>query len=862
MTPAHIALRGVRTHNLRNFDLDLPRGRLVVLTGPSGSGKSSLAFDTLYAEGQRLYVESLSAYARQFLPRMSRPEVDRIDGLSPAIAIEQRQSSSHPRSTVGTATGIHDYLRLLYARAGVAHCPDHPGEALVAHSVEDVLGRALALAEGTAISILAPLAPAAGEGLAARVAALRARGFERFRVDGAVVDPEVAAAAAPGARIEVVVDRLRVREAMRGRIAESVETSLRVRPDLVVLQLTDSGGSIALPTRAACPSCGRAAPVLEPRLFSFNSPAGACPTCSGLGRVGLPSSQGRGGGGAREGDAPVDGDEAQGRACPQCEGTRLRREARNVLLGRTGRACAIHEVARMPLALARATLEDLCAGGAEPERLLVAEISTRLALLERIGIGYLSLERGTDTLSGGEAQRIRLASQIGSRLTGVLYVLDEPSIGLHPRDHRRLIATLQQLRDLGNTVLVVEHDEETIRAADHVVELGPGAGEHGGEVVAQGAPAAIERNARSLTGDYLSGRRRIEVPARRAPGDGGWLRLLGARGNNLRGIDLAVPVGLLTCVTGVSGSGKSTLVLDTLAAALARALHGAAREPAPHRALEGMQAFERVVRVDQAPIGRTPRSNPATYSGIFTEVRELFAATPAARERGYGAGRFSFNLAGGRCEACQGEGRTRVQMHFLPDLLVPCETCAGRRYNRETLEVRYRGHDISEVLDMTVERAAGFFAAIPAVAQRLALLRDVGLGYVRLGQEATSLSGGEAQRVKLAQELARRGAGRTIYILDEPTTGLHMHDIAMLLRVLARLRDAGNTLVVIEHNLDVVKTADWIVDLGPEAGEEGGRIVAEGTPEQVAAAGAGSTAPFLRAALAAARAAAILAQPS
>ena len=939
-----IRVRGARTHNLRNIDVDLPRNRLVVVTGLSGSGKSSLAFDTLYAEGQRRYVESLSSYARQFLQIMDKPDVDHIEGLSPAIAIQQRNAGANPRSTVGTVTEIHDYLRLLYARAGQAHCPDHPDQPLGAHSVAQMVDAALARPEGAALMVLAPVVQGRKGQFAELFNDLRARGFVRFRVDGAVVDadslPELARSESHS--IDVVVDRLRVKPQSRTRLAESFETALRIADGKAHLLDSDNGEETAFSSRQSCPVCGYAAPVLEPRLFSFNNPYGACPTCSGLGKVEffdparvLAHPELSLGGGAIAGwdarnkqsharllalaeragvdialawqDLPEDfrarvlhGDPPGGpaaapargrrgaaaapaapfpgvlptlerrwretdspairealaplralRTCPDCMGTRLRREARFVFLGEGSQRKAIYEIEAQPLAQARQTMESLALEGVRREigQPIIAEIDGRLRFLNDVGLGYLSLDRATDTLSGGEAQRIRLASQIGSGLTGVLYVLDEPSIGLHQRDNQRLIETLKRLRDLGNTVLVVEHDEEMIRTADHVVDMGPGAGEHGGRVVAQGTPAEVIADPASLTGDYLSGRRRIAVPsARRRPGLD-WLRVRGASGNNLRNVDLEVPVGRLVCITGVSGSGKSTLVNDTLAAALARHLNGARAEPAPYAAIEGLEHFDKIVNIDQAPIGRTPRSNPATYTGLFAPIRELFAGSVTARERGYGVGRFSFNVAGGRCETCQGEGMIKVEMHFLPDIYVACETCGGSRYNRETLEVLYRGRNISEVLDLSVEQAHGVFDAVPVLERKLRTLTDVGLGYIRLGQSATTLSGGEAQRIKLAHELSKRDTGRTLYVLDEPTTGLHFHDIDMLLAVLHRLRDAGNTVVVIEHNLDVIKTADWVVDLGPEGGRGGGSIVAEGTPEQIAAVPASFTGQYLRAVL-------------
>jgi len=939
-----IRVRGARTHNLRNIDVDLPRNRLVVVTGLSGSGKSSLAFDTLYAEGQRRYVESLSSYARQFLQIMEKPDVDHIEGLSPAIAIQQRNAGANPRSTVGTVTEIHDYLRLLYARAGQAHCPDHPEVALGAHSVAQMVDAALARPDGTALMVLAPVVQGRKGQFAELFNDLRARGFVRFRVDGAVVDADAIPELARGEAhdISVVVDRLRVRPQSRTRLAESFETALRIADGKTHLLDSDNGEETAFSSRHACPVCGYAAPTLEPRLFSFNNPYGACSVCAGLGKVeffdpervvthpelslaggaiagwdarnkqsharlaalaqrngvdmdlaweALPQAfrdqvlHGDGGevapaarprtrraGAAaaavpfpgvlptlerrwRETDSPAIREALAPlrslRVCPDCHGTRLRREARFVFLGTGAQRKAIFEVEALPLARAHECMATLELEGMRREIGLpiIAEIGARLRFLNDVGLGYLTLDRATDTLSGGEAQRIRLASQIGSGLTGVLYVLDEPSIGLHQRDNQRLIETLKRLRDLGNTVLVVEHDEEMIRTADHVIDMGPGAGVHGGNVVAQGTPAEVIADAQSLTGAYLSGRQQIAVPvARRRPGPD-WLRLRGASGNNLQAVDLELPVGRLVCITGVSGSGKSTLINDTLAAVLARHLNGARAEPAPHAAIDGLEHFDRLVCIDQAPIGRTPRSNPATYTGLFAPIRELFAASVTARERGYGVGRFSFNVAGGRCEACQGEGLIKVEMHFLPDIYVTCETCDGRRYNRETLEVLYRGRNISEVLDLSVEQAHGVFDAVPVLERKLRTLTDVGLGYIRLGQSATTLSGGEAQRIKLAHELSKRDTGRTLYVLDEPTTGLHFHDIALLLAVLHRLRDAGNTVVVIEHNLDVIKTADWVIDLGPEGGSAGGRIVAAGTPEEIAAAAGSHTGAYLKGAL-------------
>ncbi len=919
-----IKIRGARTHNLKNINLDLPRNKLTVITGLSGSGKSSLAFDTLYAEGQRRYVESLSAYARQFLQLMEKPDVDLIEGLSPAISIEQKATSHNPRSTVGTVTEIHDYLRLLYARAGTPHCPEHD-QPLAAQSVSQMVDHVLALPEDTRLMILAPvIANRKGEQLDL-FSELKAQGFVRLRVDGKVYDIDNLPKLAKTSKhtIDVVVDRLKVRADARQRLAESFETALTHAEGRALAVEMDTGVEHLFSSKFACPICSYALQELEPRLFSFNNPMGACPKCDGLGQIqffdaarvvayphlslaagaikgwdrrnqfyfqmleslaghygfdlslpfeNLPASvQGivlQGSGREeirfkylnekgtrfershsfegivpslerryRETDSVMVREELakylNNKPCPECAGARLRREARHVFIG----AKTISEVSRLSLINCRDFFNLLQMEGhkAQVAEKIVKEITARLSFLINVGLDYLSLDRSAETLSGGEAQRIRLASQIGSGLTGVMYVLDEPSIGLHQRDNTRLLETLKRLRDIGNTVIVVEHDQEAIEAADYVVDMGPGAGEHGGSIVAEGTPAEVEANPDSLTGAYLSGRRRIEIPRQRTPIDAArQLKILGASGNNLKHVHLEVPVGLFSCITGVSGSGKSTLINDTLYALAARHLYGSALEPAAHTGIEGLEFFDKVINVDQSPIGRTPRSNPATYTGLLTPIRELFAGVPASRERGYGPGRFSFNVKGGRCEACQGDGMIKVEMHFLPDIYVPCDVCHGKRYNRETLEIRYKGKTIYEILQMTVEQAREFFDAVPVVARKLQTLIDVGLTYIQLGQSATTLSGGEAQRVKLALELSKRDTGRTLYILDEPTTGLHFADIELLLKVLSRLRDHGNTIVVIEHNLDVIKTADWVVDLGPEGGDGGGRILAAGTPEAVA----------------------------
>jgi excinuclease ABC subunit A len=920
-----IRIRGARTHNLRNIDLDLPRERLTVITGLSGSGKSSLAFDTLYAEGQRRYVESLSAYARQFLSVMDKPDVDSIEGLSPAIAIEQKAGSHNPRSTVGTVTEIYDYLRLLYARAGLPRCPRH-GIDLAAQSVSQMVDQVLQAPAGELALLLAPMIEERKGEHGQVIAQLAGQGFVRVRIDGNLHEIDAVPKLDPKRKhsIEAVVDRFRVRPEASQRLAESFETAIRISQGVVRVVFPESPALSAMlfSSRHACPECGFSVPALEPRMFSFNNPAGACPTCDGLGfqeffdpeRVVVHAHLSLAGGAVRGWDrrnahyfqmlqslarhfefdveTPWDeleprirqvllsgsGEEAiefryqEGRTpvkrrhvfegivpnlerrfretdsqavrdelhkylgtrpCVDCNGARLNEAARSVLIENR----SLPEVTHMTVGNAREYFLALSLSGwrAEVAARIVREVGERLRFLVDVGLDYLSLDRSAASLSGGEAQRIRLASQVGSGLTGVMYILDEPSIGLHQRDNERLLGTLKRLRDLGNTVIVVEHDADAIRAADHVVDLGPGAGAHGGLVVAQGTPAQIEADPASLTGAYLSGRQSIALPERRRSAQPDqWISIRGARGNNLQNITVDLPIGLLTCVTGVSGSGKSTLVDDTLFRHAAARLNGSSIDGAGEcDEIVGLERFERVIEIDQNPIGRTPRSNPATYTGMFTAIRELFAAVPEARARGYDTGRFSFNVKGGRCEACQGDGVIRVEMHFLPDVYVPCDVCAGRRYNRETLEIQYRGRSIHQVLDTTVEEALQLFENVPSVAVKLRTLMEVGLSYVRLGQNATTLSGGEAQRVKLARELAKRGAGRTLYILDEPTTGLHFHDIAQLLHVLERLRDAGNTLVIIEHNLDVIKTADYVIDLGPEGGERGGRVVASGTPEAI-----------------------------
>ncbi len=999
----HISIRGARTHNLKNIDLDIPRNQLVVITGLSGSGKSSLAFDTLYAEGQRRYVESLSAYARQFLQRMDKPDVDLIEGLSPAISIEQKSTSHNPRSTVGTVTEIHDYLRLLFARAGTPYCPTHQ-LALQSQTVTQMVDAVLALPAGTKLMLLCPLARARKGEFSDVLAQLQAQGYVRFRLDGAVYEYENLPKLKKTEKhdIDVVIDRVKVRSApassatapadvlaydqLRQRLAESFEAALRIGGSegagrVLALEI-DSGVEHGFNARFACPTCSYALAELEPRLFSFNAPLGACPSCDGLGvtelfdpaRVvafpqlslasgaikgwdrrnpyyfalleglaahyrfdleapfeSLPSAvqnavlQGSGeeeisfdyvfdtGANSpktlrkkhpfegilpnlqrrfRETDSATVREELSryrsNQACAACAGTRLQPQARHVKVGEGAQARAIFEISRSTLRDCLDYFTQLSMEGAKGEiaARIVREIGLRLKFLNDVGLSYLSLERSADTLSGGEAQRIRLASQIGSGLTGVMYVLDEPSIGLHQRDNDRLIATLRHLRNIGNSVLVVEHDEDMIRAADHVIDMGPGAGVHGGRVMAQGTCAEVQANPGSLTGQYLAGTLKIELPKRRRP----WLpvlhnqvkttpkkpskttipspaaerraareaahqaslgslqeiRVLGATGNNLKNVSVAFPVGLLSCVTGVSGSGKSTLVNDTLYAAVARTLYRAHDEPAAHQAIEGIEHFDKVINVDQSPIGRTPRSNPATYTGLFTPMRELMSEVPMARERGYSPGRFSFNVAGGRCEACQGDGMVKVEMHFLPDIYVPCDICKGQRYNRETLEVQYKGKNIAEILNLTVEAAYEFLQAVPNIARKLQTLLAVGLSYIQLGQAATTLSGGEAQRIKLALELSKRDTGRTLYILDEPTTGLHFADIALLLKVLHQLCDAGNTIVIIEHNLDVIKTADWLIDMGPEGGAGGGSVVGVGTPETLAQNPASFTGRYLQ----------------
>jgi len=939
-TVEKIVIRGARTHNLANIDLELPRDKLIVFTGLSGSGKSSLAFDTIYAEGQRRYVESLSAYARQFLSMMQKPDLDHIEGLSPAISIEQKAASHNPRSTVGTVTEIHDYLRLMFARVGIPRCPEH-GQTLDAQTVSEMVDTALNQPEGSRLMLLAPVVRNRKGEHTGLLRDLRAQGFVRARIDGEVYDLDgdlPSLSLRQKHTIEVVVDRFRVRSNMSGdesgiaqRLAESFETALAIADGLALLapMPADSGKPRAddLPellfsARFACPECDYSLPELEPRMFSFNNPNGACPACDGLGRkqffdparVVANSELSLAGGAIRgwdrrnayyfqmiqslarhygfDPDTPfgelpervrevvlhgsgtekisfryfADGGtqsrkhpfvgiipnlerryhETDSRIvreelsryiseqpCPTCDGQRLNAAARNVFINER----SLPEIAGWSIEQCLAFFAELKLAGwrGEIAGRILKEVRERLTFLVNVGLDYLTLDRRADTLSGGEAQRIRLASQIGAGLVGVMYVLDEPSIGLHQRDNARLLETLTRLRDLGNTVIVVEHDEEAIRAADHIVDIGPGPGVHGGRIVYSGAPSGVLDCADSLTGDYLSGRKAIQIPSRRIkPQRKRMFRLEGARGNNLRDVDVEIPAGLFVCVTGVSGSGKSTLINETVYKLMARELNGASENPAPLRKFSGLELFDKVVDIDQSPIGRTPRSNPATYTGLFTPIRELFAGTKEARSRGYKPGRFSFNVKGGRCEACQGDGMVRVEMHFLPDIFVPCDVCHGKRYNRETLTVHYKGKNIHEVLAMTVEDALAFFEPVPAVARKLKTLMDVGLSYITLGQSAVTLSGGEAQRIKLARELSKRDTGNTLYILDEPTTGLHFHDIKHLLEVLHRLRDDGNTVVVIEHNLDVIKTADWIIDLGPEGGVRGGQVVATGTPEQLA----------------------------
>ena len=933
-----IRIRGARTHNLKDIDVDIPRDKLVVVTGISGSGKSSLAFDTIYADGQRRYVESLSAYARQFLSMMEKPDVDHIEGLSPAISIEQKSTSHNPRSTVGTITEIYDYLRLLFARVGVPHCPTHQIP-LAAQTVSQMVDLVLGRTEEERLMLLAPvIQERKGEHIQI-IERLRGEGFIRARINGKIVELDNAPKLALRKKhtIEVVVDRFKVRDDLRLRLTESFETALRLSEGtaLIIAMDADESNEQLFSSRHACNKCGYSLNELEPRLFSFNNPAGACPDCDGLGiiqyfdpnkviqntELSLPGGAIKGwdrrnvyyfqminslashykfdvdvpfkelpddirdvilyGSGdvkikfeyLRGGKKPIIRKHAfegvipnlqrrylesessmvreellkyqQHKPCPTCSGTRLNESARNVQIN----GITLPDITAMSVSKAKLFFESLVLTGARGKiaSKILKEVNDRLIFLVNVGLNYLTLERSAETLSGGEAQRIRLASQIGAGLVGVMYILDEPSIGLHQRDNKRLLKTLFHLRDLGNTVIVVEHDQEAINAADHVIDIGPGAGSHGGQIVAQGTPKEITKNKKSLTGQYLAGKKEISIPDHRIPyNQKKVLQLKGASGNNLKGVNLNIPASLMTCITGVSGSGKSTLINDTLYQIVARDINRANTSPAPHKSITGLEHFDKVVDINQSPIGRTPRSNPATYTGLFTPIRELFAATQEARSRAYKLGRFSFNVKGGRCEACQGDGLIKVEMHFLPDIYVPCDTCKGKRYNRETLDIRYKGKNIHETLEMSVEEAREFFDAVPVLARKLQTLIDVGLSYIKLGQNATTLSGGEAQRIKLSKELSKRDTGKTLYILDEPTTGLHFHDIQQLLNILYRLKSHGNTVIVIEHNLDVIKTADWIVDLGPEGGDGGGKIIAVGTPEELAEHPTSHTGKFLK----------------
>ncbi|OIP96217.1 MAG: excinuclease ABC subunit A [Thiomicrospira sp. CG2_30_44_34] len=927
-----IIVRGARTHNLKNIDVTLPRDKLIVITGLSGSGKSSLAFDTIYAEGQRRYVESLSAYARQFLSVMEKPDIDHIEGLSPAISIEQKSTSHNPRSTVGTVTEIYDYLRLLYARAGTPRCPTHHCD-LVAQTVSQMVDHTLTLPENSKCLLVAPVVRGKKGSHQNLLDELQAQGYLRARIDGKLMELDGSISLNKNLKhdIEVVVDRFKIREDIKQRLAESFETALHLAEGiaLVLPMETDDDFRLVFSERFSCPHCGYSVPELEPRIFSFNNPHGACPSCDGLGvkqtfdanKIVIHPELSLAGGAIRGWDRrhkyyydllkavadhyqfdmetswqdlPLQQQEIilygsgkeklplpHGRyadrrrfegvipnmerrlletesksvrdelekfrvslLCHSCHGTRLNESARHVFVAEK----TLPELTERPIGELHTFFHQLKLDGSKGKiaEKIIKEVHSRLSFLVNVGLNYLNLNRSADTLSGGEAQRIRLASQIGAGLVGVMYVLDEPSIGLHQRDNDRLLNTLNHLRDLGNTVIVVEHDEDAIRAADYVLDIGPGAGIHGGHVIAQGSPEQVMKNPESLTGQYLTGKKAITVPTERLPLPQNWLNIEGASGNNLQAVNLAIPAGLLTCITGVSGSGKSTLINDTLYKIAATALNKAQLEPAPYQTVKGLEHFDKVVNIDQSPIGRTPRSNPATYTGLFTPIRELLSATPESRTRGYTPGRFSFNVKGGRCEACQGDGVIKVEMHFLPDVYVACDVCNGQRYNRETLQVHYKGKNIHDILEMTVEDARAFFDAIPVLSRKLTMLIEVGLGYIKLGQSATTLSGGEAQRVKLAKELSKRDTGNTLYILDEPTTGLHFHDIELLLKVIRNLRDHGNTIVIIEHNLDVIKTADWVIDLGPEGGSGGGQIIATGTPEMIAEEDASYTGHYLK----------------